>query len=85
MRIVCQQTILMKYHALFVIFEKAAKFSIVVCFKGQMIHSLKNITIYALDFRKPHFGWDHPAHLRSLCYLQIRKEYSQTCYMENAE
>ena len=24
MRIVCQQTILMKYHALFVIFEKAA-------------------------------------------------------------
>ena len=25
MRIVCQQTILMKYHALFVIFEKAAK------------------------------------------------------------
>ena len=26
MRIVCQQTILMKYHALFVIFEKAGKF-----------------------------------------------------------
>ena len=26
MRIVCWQTILMKYHALFVIFEKAAKF-----------------------------------------------------------
>ena len=25
MRIVCQQTILMKYYALFVIFEKAAK------------------------------------------------------------
>ena len=25
MRIVCQQTILMKYHALFIIFEKAAK------------------------------------------------------------
>ena len=31
MRIDCQQTILMKYHALFVIFEKAAKFEIVVC------------------------------------------------------
>ena len=30
MRIVCQQTILMKYHALFVIFEKAAKFEIVL-------------------------------------------------------
>ena len=33
MRIVCQQTILMKYHALFVVFEKAAKFEIVVCCK----------------------------------------------------
>ena len=33
MRIVCQPTILMKYHALFVIFEKAAKFEIVVCRK----------------------------------------------------
>ena len=32
MRIVCQQ-ILVKYHALFVIFEKAAKFEIVVCCK----------------------------------------------------
>ena len=30
MIIVCQQTILMKYHALFIIFEKAAKFEIVV-------------------------------------------------------
>ena len=33
MRIVCQQTILMKGHALFVIFEKAAKFEIVICCK----------------------------------------------------
>ena len=33
MKIVCWQTILMKYHALFVIFEKAAKFEIVVCCK----------------------------------------------------
>ena len=31
MRIVCQQTILMKF--IFVIFEKAAKFEIVVCCK----------------------------------------------------
>ena len=30
MRIVCQQTILTKYHALFGNFEKAAKFEIVV-------------------------------------------------------
>ena len=29
MRIVCQQTILMNYHTLFVIFEKAANFLIV--------------------------------------------------------
>ena len=33
MRIVNQQTILMKYHALSVIFEKAVKFEIVVCCK----------------------------------------------------
>ena len=33
MSIVCQQTILMKYHALFVTIEKAAKFEIVVCCK----------------------------------------------------
>ena len=33
MGIVCQQTILMKYHALFVVTEKAAKFEIVVCSK----------------------------------------------------
>ena len=31
MRIFCEQTILTKYNALFVIFEKAAKFEIVVC------------------------------------------------------
>ena len=30
MRIVCQQTILMEYRALFVIFDSAAKFEIVV-------------------------------------------------------
>ena len=33
MRIVRQQTILMKYHAFYVIIEKAAKFKIVVCCK----------------------------------------------------
>ena len=33
MRIVCQQTIIMKYHAFFVLFEKVAKFEIVVCCK----------------------------------------------------
>ena len=33
MRIVCNQMILMKYHDFFIIFEKAAKFEIVVCCK----------------------------------------------------
>ena len=33
MKIVCQQTIIMKYYALFVIFEKAAKFETVHCCK----------------------------------------------------
>ena len=33
MKIICQQMILMNYHALFVIFEKAPKFEIVVCCK----------------------------------------------------
>ena len=33
MKIACQKTILMKYHALFVIFEKAANFENVVCCK----------------------------------------------------
>ena len=31
----CWQTILMKYHVLFVVFEKAAKFEIVVCCKNK--------------------------------------------------
>ena len=33
MKILCWQAIFMKYHALFVIFENAAKFDIVVCCK----------------------------------------------------
>ena len=33
MRIVCWQAILLKYHALFVIFEKAANYDSVVCCK----------------------------------------------------
>ena len=33
MRIVCQQTILVEYHDLLIIFEKSAKFEIVVCCK----------------------------------------------------
>ena len=36
MGIVCQQTILMKYHSLFAIFEEAAKFEIVVGCKLQV-------------------------------------------------
>ena len=36
MRISCQKTILMKY-AFFIIFEKAAKFEIVVCCKLEVV------------------------------------------------
>ena len=36
MKMVCQQMILMKYHALFVIFEIEAKFETVVCCKWYM-------------------------------------------------
>ena len=44
MRIVCQQTILMKYPALFVIFEKAAKCDIVVCCKLKVaLYELKSV------------------------------------------
>ena len=46
MRIVCQQTILMKYHALFVIFEKAAKFKIAAKFEIR-IYSWSILTLKA--------------------------------------
>ena len=50
MRIVCQQTILTKYHALFVIFEKAAKFEIVVCCKLWVALQGFKVTHYFIDF-----------------------------------
>ena len=37
MRIVYQQTVLVKYYALFVIFEKAAKFEIIICCKFEVV------------------------------------------------
>ena len=57
MRIVCQQTILMKYHALFV--EKAPKFEIVICCKLKvplyglrwMVNVLKFWTIFSFCFQ----------------------------------
>ena len=53
MRIVCQQTILMKYHALLVIFEKAAKFEIVVCcelFGGALRVNLTNCGVFMIIY-----------------------------------
>ena len=42
MRVVFQQTILMKYHALLVIFEEVEKFEIVVCCKSYVaLYGLK--------------------------------------------
>ena len=59
MRIVCEQTIPMKYHALYVIFEKAAKFEIVVCCKLQVgLYGLKCHQKFAADdFFKPNKAW----------------------------
>ena len=51
MKIVCQQTILMKYHALFVIFEKSGK--IWNCRLLQIIGAslrVKSFLVYALAF-----------------------------------
>ena len=42
MRIVCQQTILMKYHALFIILKKRQK--IVICCK--LLVALYGLTLY---------------------------------------
>ena len=48
-RIVCQQTILMKYHVLYVNFENAANFEIVVCCKLQVaLYGLSSI-FYSMD------------------------------------
>ena len=44
MRIVCQQTILMKYHASFVIFEKAGKYR--KCHLLQIIGGALGVKIY---------------------------------------
>ena len=77
---VCQQTILMKYHALFVIFEKAAK---LICRLLQIIggalwvklliskaDSLTFIWASAWEFQQcgmcDEQGSDQPAHMRSL-------------------
>ena len=50
MRIVCKQTILIKYHVLFVIFEKAAKFEIVVCqIVGGALWVKEDVTVKASD------------------------------------
>ena len=63
MRIVCQQTILMKYHALFVIFEKVAKF---------YWRLLQNIggALRAKSTFKLNFQWDYP-HLLQHCSFVI--------------
>ena len=56
-RLVCQQTILMKYHALFVNFEEAAKFAIVVCCKLRVIKKYstrREYTEYCISFALVH-------------------------------
>ena len=51
-------TIVMKYHTLFVIFEKAAKFEIVVCCKLKVVLYGLKINPLALRRIKVHFGSD---------------------------
>ena len=77
MRIVCQQTILMKYHALFVIFEKAAKFDIVVCCKLEV--ALYGLRAYScslspgihMQFRRK--LQTRPAHKKILLRVSIKE------------
>ena len=57
MRIVCQQTILMKYHALFVILEKVAKFLFVVCcILYVALYELMFLQIPSVDFGTYHMA-----------------------------
>ena len=71
MRIVCQQTILMKYYALFVIFEKAAKFEIVVCCKLQVALYAVNFVTYILIF-EGNTEWHS---MRIVCQQTILMKY----------
>ena len=53
-----QQTILMKYHELFVIFEKAANFEIVVCCKLKVaLYGLNAFWLFADLFQKSCFKY----------------------------
>ena len=52
MRIVCQQSILMKYHALFVIFEKTAKFQVCRLLQSGALRVKEPLTL-KLDKKKP--------------------------------
>ena len=54
MRIVCYQTIFMKYHALFVIFEKAEKCEIVI---GGVLQMLFNCGAQLLSVSLRIEGW----------------------------
>ena len=75
MRIVCQQTILLKYHALFVIFEKAANFLIV---------GLQQMTNFETSF--PIFDKNKLWHyMRIVCQQTILTKYHALfVFFENA-
>ena len=77
MRIVCQQTILIKYHALFVIFEKAAKFEILlqtvggvlrVKTKNQIGHLEKKILEEFCHIWTWHTFWPYYFNLNAIPY-----------------
>ena len=86
MRIVCQQTILMKYQALLVIFEKAAKFEIVVCCKLKVaLYGLmpdNQITVFApKGHRQSSFLSVMYMHLEILSFWMIILLVLNWCYM----
>ena len=60
MRIVCQQTILMKYHALFVIFEKSGK--LLNCRLLQIIGGA--LRVKYLGNRQAERRWKHPLYIQ---------------------
>ena len=71
MRISCEQTILMKYHALFIIFEKTAKF--LNCRLLQIIGGALrvNIIIALVRWMTICYEWERSEHGFILCNMSI--------------
>ena len=80
MRLVCWQAILMKHHAFFVIFEKAAKFELVVCCKlyvGGALWVFVAVYLFLVvklnSFRAEVFGISSESSLFAKCYHTTKR------------